>query len=78
LDEAIQAARGLTEDLREQVEIAASLMDLPREKVMATAMRLGQRKDVNRVAFTARGGTQRAVVVERRKPRVAQRKPAGN
>jgi hypothetical protein len=78
LEEAIQAARGLTDDLQEQVEIAASLMELPREKVMAAAMRLAQRKDVNRgVAFTARRGAERAVVVERRKPRMVLRRKAG-
>lgn len=77
LEEAIQAARGLSDDLQEQVEIAASLMDLPREQVMAAAVRTAQRKDVNRkdasrVTFTTtRSGGQRAVVVER----VTRRQP---
>lgn len=66
LEEAIQAARGLTDDLHQQVEIAAALMNLPHDKVMATAVRMTQRKDVNRVAFATRGGSHRAVVVERR------------
>jgi len=69
LEEAILAARGLSDELEEQVEIAAGLIDMPREKVMAAAVRMTQRKDVNRVAFTTRGGMQRAVVVERRPSR---------
>jgi hypothetical protein len=54
LDEAIFAARGLTDDPNEQAEIAASLMGLPVEKVKAA------------VTFTKRGNTERAVVVERK------------
>jgi hypothetical protein len=74
LEEAILAARGLTDDIDAQVEIAAGLIDRPREEVMAAARQV-QRKDVNRtVAFTSRSGFQRAVVVER-KP---SRRPIGS
>ena len=70
LEEAILAARGLSDDVQEQIEIAAALIDKPREEVMAASARLAQRKDVNRtLAFTGRGSVQRAVVVERKPPR---------
>jgi hypothetical protein len=79
LEEAVQAARGLSGDLQEQVEIAAALMNVPRDAVMAAAVRMTQRKDVNRVMFAAtRSGGQRAVVVERRAPRrLPQRQTLG-
>jgi hypothetical protein len=75
LEEAILAASGLTDDLQEQVEIAAGLIDRPREEIMAAAARLTQRKDVKReIAYIARAGAQRAVVVERK---VSRRPLAG-
>jgi hypothetical protein len=58
LDEAVFAARGLTDDPDEQAEIAASLM--------VAVLKASQRKDVNRVTFTKRGNTERAVIVERK------------
>ncbi len=67
LEEAIFAAAGITDDQDAQAEIAASLMGLPLESVLAEV------KKQNRVA--ARGvtrviageqGAQRSVVVERR------------
>jgi hypothetical protein len=70
LEEAILAARDLSDDVQQQVDIAAALIDRPREEVMAASLRLTQRKDVNRtVAFTGRGSAQRAVVVERKPSR---------
>jgi len=70
LEEAILAARDLSDDAQQQVDIAAALIDRPREEVMAASLRLAQRKDVNRtVAFTGRGSVQRAVVVERKPSR---------
>lgn len=66
LDEAIFAARGLTDDPNEQAEIAANLMGMPVEKVKVAVLKASQRKDVNRVTFTKRGGAERAVVVERK------------
>ena len=71
LDEAIFAARGLTDDPKAQVEIAASLMELPQEEVRVALLKAQQRKDVNRtrIAFTRQGGTERAVVVEHKPSR---------
>jgi hypothetical protein len=77
--EAVAAARGLTDDLQEQVEIAAALIGLPLEQVkpeavkaaamQAAAARGAMRRDVNTVAIVSRSGTARAVVVERRPSR---------
>jgi hypothetical protein len=68
LQEAIAAARGLTDDIHEQVEIAASLMELPQEQVKAELLKSGgQRKDIRTVGVTAgRPGAMRTVVVERK------------
>lgn len=72
LEEAIAAARGLTDDVQQQVEIAAGLMELPPEEVRAAlAKSPPPRKPVATVAFTNRGGTERSVVVERKAPRRA-------
>jgi hypothetical protein len=71
LDEAVTAASGLTDDPQQQAEIAASLMDLPIDQVRPAVSRAtAQRKrQVGTVGVTARGGGQRAVVVERKVPR---------
>jgi hypothetical protein len=71
LEEALFAARGFTDNLQEQVEFAASLMDMPAEHVKSELLKSGaQRKDVATVGYTARtgraGAPQRAVVVERK------------
>jgi hypothetical protein len=66
VEEAVQAAQGLTEELSEQIEIVASLMDVSSEEARGAVLRLGQRKDVNRFTIAGRAGAQRAVVVERR------------
>ena len=66
LDEAVFAARGLTDDPNEQAQIAASLMGMPVDKVKVAVLKASQRKDVNRVTFTKRGNTERAVIVERK------------
>jgi hypothetical protein len=81
LADALFAARGFTDDLQQQVEFAASLMNLPPEEVKAELLKSGaQRKDVATVGVTMRtargGGPQRAVVVERkttRRPLVKRR-----
>src|SRR5580704_19452618 len=66
LAEAVAAARGLTDDVQQQVEIAASLMDLPPEQVRPEVLKAASpRKDVNTVAFVGRSGAPRTVVVER-------------
>src|ERR1700754_681838 len=67
LEEAIFAARGMTDDVQQQVEIAAQLMDMPLDKVRVAALKASQQKDVNRsITFTKRGGADRAVIVERK------------
>src|SRR5215475_3124124 len=68
LDEAIFAAIGITDDQEQQAEIAASLMGMPYDTVLAEVKKQGR---VNaRVATTrviaGEQGAQRAVVVERR------------
>lgn len=66
LDEAIAAARDLSDRLVDQAEIAASLMGAPREQVMAELLKTArQAKNVNTV-FTTRAGAPRAVIVERK------------
>src|ERR1700683_3497095 len=66
VEEAVQAAQGLTDELNEQIEIVASLMDVSSDEARGAVLRLGQRKDVNRFTIAGRAGSQRAVVVERR------------
>jgi hypothetical protein len=69
VEEAVQAAQGLTEELSEQIEIVASLMDVSTDEARGAVLRMGQRKDVNRFTIAGRSGSPRAVVVERRMPR---------
>jgi hypothetical protein len=69
LAEAVTAAQGLTDNLSEQVEIAASLMGLAPEQVRDAVMAAApQRRNVNVVAV---GGTRgaRSVIVERKPAR---------
>ena len=67
LEEAIFAAAGITEDLSEQAEIAASLMGMPIETVTAEVKKTSriQARSATRV-ITGEQGAQRSVVVERR------------
>jgi len=70
LPEAIEAASGLTDDLQQQVEIAASLMAMPTDEVRVEVMKAAaQRKARDRVMLANRGGATRAVVVERKPTR---------
>jgi hypothetical protein len=70
LEEAIFAARGLTDDVEAQVEIAASLMEAEPEEVRAALKKTpAPRKGAATLAFTNRSGAERAVVVERKTPR---------
>jgi hypothetical protein len=80
VEEAVLAAQGLTEDVREQIEIVASLMDVPLEEARGAVLRMGQGKAVSRGTITGRGaGATRAVVVERRSARhpLVQRRLVG-
>lgn len=70
LEEAVAAAKGLTDDMQAQMEIAASLMDLTVDQVRAEVLKAATpRHSTSRVAFIGRAGTQRAVVVEHKAPR---------
>jgi hypothetical protein len=67
LEEAIFAAAGITEDLSEQAEIAASLMGMPIETVTAEVKKTSrvQARSATRV-IAGEQGAQRSIVVERR------------
>jgi hypothetical protein len=67
LEEAIFAAVGITEDPQQQAEIAASLMGLPYDEVLAEVKKTGRAvaRTANRV-IAGEQGAQRSVVVERR------------
>lgn len=70
LEEAIFAARGLTDDVEAQVEIAAGLMEVEPAEVRAALKKTPTpRRPAATLAFTNRGGAERAVVVERKTPR---------
>ena len=79
VEEAVVAAQGLTDDLKEQIEIVASLMEVPVDEARGVVLRMGQRREINQVTVTGRVGAPRAVVVERRTPRttVVQRRSIG-
>lgn len=70
LDEAIFAARGLTDNEQAQAEIAASLMGLSLEEVRAAMLKSKPaRRDRATLSFAGRHGAERAVVVERKPTR---------
>ena len=71
LEEAITAARGLTDEVEEQVEFAASLMGLPLDEVRAEVLKTAspRHKPADTIAFTGRAGNQRTVIVERKPTR---------
>jgi hypothetical protein len=71
VEEAVVAAQGLTEDLKQQVEIVASLMEVSVDEARGVVLRMGARKDVNQLTVTGRVGSPRAVVVERRTSRLS-------
>ncbi len=67
LEDAIFAAQGLSDDLDAQVEIASSLIDLPREVVKAALVKKAPlRLNTSRIASRTLDGQTRAVVVERK------------
>ena len=67
LEEAITAAQGLCEELDQQAEIAAALMGLPFEEVLAEVKKTGRAvaRSATRI-IAGEQGAQRAIVVERR------------
>jgi len=69
LEEAIFAAAGVTEDHEAQAEIAAALMGMEYEPVLAEVKktnRLAARTGIATRVIAGEQGAQRAVVVERR------------
>ncbi|KZD21585.1 hypothetical protein [Tardiphaga robiniae] len=68
LEEAIFAAMGITEDLDQQAEIAASLMGMPFDAVQAEVKKANRSTGTLRVTRVIAGeqGAQRSIVVERR------------
>ncbi|SFL60944.1 hypothetical protein SAMN03159423_2807 [Bradyrhizobium sp. NFR13] len=68
LEEAIFAAMGITEDLDQQAEIAASLMGMPFDAVQAEVKKANRSTGTLRISRVIAGeqGAQRSVVVERR------------
>jgi hypothetical protein len=73
LKEAILAAQGMTDQVLEQVEIAASLMDLPVDEVRAEVLKNASLRKTEQIV-TSGGKAPRTVVVERR---TSRRIPAG-
>jgi hypothetical protein len=83
LDEAVFAAQGLSENLVEQAEIAAALMDVTVEEVRPLIQKAAARKaNGSRLIVSSRPGSQRTVVVERarviRRPMVTPSSGAGS
>jgi hypothetical protein len=67
LEEAIVAAQGLSDELNEQIEIAAGFMDLPVEVVRAEVLKsMLPRHAARVVTTTGREGAGRTVIVERK------------
>ena len=57
LEEAIAAARGLTDDIEQQIDIAAGLMEVSADEVRAALKKSPPpRRPAATVAFTSRGG----------------------
>ena len=78
LKDALFAAEGLTDDVHQQIHIAAALMQVPEDEARAEAERL--RKDRSggpqTVHATSRDRRAGPVVVERRAPRRPKREAA--
>jgi hypothetical protein len=70
LKEAIAAARGLTDELQLQTEIAASLMGLPIEAVRGELLKTAPARSSAQIMTNGREGIVRTVVVERKRRRV--------
>lgn len=71
LAEAIAAARDLSDNCDEQVEIAAALMGMPRDHVRSELLKLApsRRDQPKSIVSIARDATPRIVVVESKRPR---------
>lgn len=70
LEEAIAAAQGLSDELDEQIEIAAGLMALPLEAVRAEVLKAAKPVKLARVVMAPScEGATRTVIVERKPSR---------
>src|SRR3954447_25473728 len=76
LEEAIFGVRGLADDVEEQIEIAAGLMEVSGGERRRALKKTPPPRNQPTVAFTNRGGTERAVVVERKPTRRMMSRPA--
>ncbi len=65
LKEAIAAARGLTGELHQQAEIAASLINLPVEVVRAELCKMAPSRDSTEIVTSSGREGTRTVLVER-------------
>jgi hypothetical protein len=65
LEDAIFAARGLTDNVHQQVEIAASLMGLTEDEVRPAVLKSNQSAKQLTLVQPTVGRSQRTVVVER-------------
>ena len=67
LEEAIAAAQGLSDQLHDQIEIAAGLMDMPVEEVRAEVLKSAPSRGAARIlASSGREGMLHNVIVERK------------
>lgn len=76
LEDALFAAEGLTDDVRQQINIAAALMQVPEDEARAEAERLRKERGGRPHTLHAASRDRRfdgRVVVERRAPRRAKR-----
>ena len=79
LKEAIAAARGLTDDVQQQAEMAAALMDLPVGEVRVELLKLAPpRNSTQIVTASGREGAARTVIVRTQaKPPPRRRERSG-
>jgi hypothetical protein len=75
VEDAVQAAQGLSDDVDAQIEIVMSLMEVSAEAARGAVLKMGQRKETTRFTIAGRAGSPRAVVVERRPSRAAALRP---
>ena len=70
LDEAIAAAKGLSDELNQQAEIAASLIGLPPDQVRTELLKVAPpgKSVIKSLAFVGSASAPRTIVVERRQP----------
>jgi hypothetical protein len=75
VEDAVQAAQGLSDNIDAQIEIVMSLMEVSAEAARGAVLKMGQRKETSRFTIAGRDGSPRAVVVERRPSRAAALRP---